>query len=105
MTCYIYKRRQKKRRLPINANRKNQGDCYNLVLEVRLDSEKFYNSFRMNVEALDNLLKKLDLLLKKMIIFEKQFLLEGMPLFINKYKPTYICFWLLYYKNILFTGP
>ncbi|KAK7904180.1 hypothetical protein WMY93_016787 [Mugilogobius chulae] len=41
---------------PISQLRREQGDFYYLVQELRLDSERYYQYFRMSAEQMDELL-------------------------------------------------
>ncbi|MEQ2305972.1 hypothetical protein AMECASPLE_003358, partial [Ameca splendens] len=41
---------------PLNQQRRQQGDFYHLVAELRLDSQRHYQYFRMSAEKMDELL-------------------------------------------------
>ena len=41
---------------PLNQQRRQQGDFYHLVAELRLDSQRHHQYFRMSAEEMDELL-------------------------------------------------
>ena len=41
---------------PLNQKRREQGDFHNLVAELRLDSQRHHQYFRMSAEQMDKLL-------------------------------------------------
>jgi hypothetical protein len=68
MVALVLIRRRRKRTWwihPINQKREELGEYHRLVLELRLDSERFIKYFRMTPDLFDNLLSKVGPLIQK----------------------------------------